>query len=100
MLGPLNTLSIDVKTKITYSEATGGSKGVAHVSGSLTTETQTINIVGTVIQNSYAKTGTEGVFKVIGKDAIINVLSSAKITNSEATNSHGGVIHFANNIQA
>ncbi len=39
MLGTLNTLSIDAKTKITNSEATGGSGGVAHVSGSLTTGT-------------------------------------------------------------
>ena len=39
MIGPINQLSIDLKTKITNSEATGGSGGVAYVSGSLTSGT-------------------------------------------------------------
>jgi ABC-type sulfate transport system permease subunit len=77
MAGPLNLLSLDAKTKVTNSEATGGSGGVAYVSGSLTSGVQTINMVGTIIQNSFAKTGTGGVAKIIGKDALINVIASS-----------------------
>ncbi len=54
-------------------------------------------MVGTVIHNSIAKTGTGGVVKVIGKDALINVRDAAQIINSEAKMSHGGVFHFATN---
>jgi ABC-type sulfate transport system permease subunit len=77
MAGPLNLLSLDAKTKVTNSEATGGSGGVAYVSGSLTSGVQTINMVGTIIQNSFAKSGTGGVAKIIGKDALINVIASS-----------------------
>jgi ABC-type sulfate transport system permease subunit len=77
MAGPLNLLSLDAKTKVTNSEATGGSGGVAYVSGSLTSGVQTINMVGAIIQNSFAKTGTGGVAKIIGKDALINVIASS-----------------------
>jgi hypothetical protein len=34
-------------------------------------------MVGTIIQNSFAKTGTGGVAKIIGKDALINVIASS-----------------------
>ena len=95
MIAPLNLLSFDAKTKVSNSEATGGSGGVAYVSGSLTSGVQTVNIVGTIIENSFAKTGTGGVAKIIGKDALVNVVTSSKITNSGAPSSHGGVLHFA-----
>jgi hypothetical protein len=95
MTGPLNLLNFDAKTKVTNSEATGGSGGVAYVSGSLTSGVQTVNFIGTIIENSFAKTGTGGVAKIIGKDALVNAITSCKITNSGATSSHGGVFHFA-----
>ena len=54
MIAPLNLLSFDAKTKVSNSEATGGSGGVAYVSGSLTSGVQTVDIVGTIIENSFA----------------------------------------------
>jgi predicted outer membrane repeat protein len=77
MIGAINLLSLDAKTTVKNSEATGGSGGAIYVSGSLTSGVQTLNIVGTIIENSFAKTGTGGVAKIIGRNALVNVITAS-----------------------